>query len=63
MLLVTKCVLILTTTLSETFLILRKIQRVIVIKVKTFLRKDLIVLVRFERNLNFLNRFSKKVQL
>ena len=45
----------------ETFLILRRIQQDIVINAKTSSRKVPVTFVRYYWNLNFLNRFSKKV--
>jgi hypothetical protein len=49
--------------LSETFLILRKIERDIILKVLRSSCKTPTFLVRFERKLNFLHRFSKNVQI
>ena len=49
--------------LSETFLILRRIQRDIVISVYWSSCKFPIIIVRFEWNLNFLDRFSKNIQI
>jgi hypothetical protein len=48
--------------LSETFLILRRIQRDIIINIHRSSCKVLIILVRFWWNFNFLNRFSKNRQ-
>jgi hypothetical protein len=42
---------------SEMFLILRKIQQGIVVNVQMCLCKVSIILLKFEWNLNFLNRF------
>jgi hypothetical protein len=52
-----------TQLLFEKFLIRRRIQRDIVINVKTSSLKVPIILVRFEWNLNFLVRRSRKVQI
>jgi hypothetical protein len=46
--------------LSGTFLILRRIRRDICINVQSPSRKVPVILVRFERHLNFLDTFSKK---
>jgi hypothetical protein len=46
--------------LSETFFIVRRIKRDIVINVKTSSRKVPVILVRVQWKLNFLDRFSKK---
>ena len=54
---------IFSTILSETFLILRKIQRDIVINVHKPSCKVTDILVTFEWNLNFLNKFSKNTQI
>ena len=53
------CILILPTTLSETCLIIRRINRYIVINVKTSLCKIPFVPVRSLGNLTFIIRFSK----
>jgi hypothetical protein len=53
------CVLIFSTILSAIFLILRIIQRDIVINLHTSSRKAPVILVRFQRNLIYLDRFSK----
>ena len=55
--------LIFSRNLFKIFLILRRIQRDIVINVKTSLCKVTVVFVRFQLNLNFLNIFSKKAQI
>jgi len=49
--------------MSGKFLILRRIQRVIVINVQTSSCKVPIILVRFYSNLNFLDGFSKHNQI
>jgi hypothetical protein len=49
--------------MSEIFLILRKIQRNITINVHMSSCKVPIMLVRFQRNLNFLINFSKNTQI
>jgi hypothetical protein len=46
--------------LSKTFLILRRIQQDIIINLHRSLCEVLTILVRFECNLNFLDRFKKK---
>ena len=57
------CVLIFSTTfLSETFLILRRIQRDI-INVQRSSCKVPVILVRFQSNLNFLGRLSKNTEI
>ena len=58
------CVLIFYTTLFETFLILRRNQRDVVINVETSSHKIPVILVGFWCNLEFSwNRFSKKSQI
>jgi hypothetical protein len=57
------CVLIFCTTLSETFPILRRIQRDIIIHVHISSGKAPVTFVRFERNLEVLNRFSENTQM
>jgi len=54
-----KYVLIVTINLSETLLILRRIERDIIIYVYWYSCKVPVILVRFERNLISLNGFSK----
>ena len=49
--------------LSQTFLILRRIQRDIVQNVGTSSCKVPVILVGFQRNFNFLDRFSKKAEV
>jgi len=48
--------------MSETFLILRKFQRDIVINVYRSACTLLFLIVRFQHNLNFLDRFFKNIQ-
>jgi hypothetical protein len=57
------CVLIFSTILSEILLILSRINRSAVIRVPTSSCKVLAIRVAFERNLNFLDRFSKNTQI
>jgi hypothetical protein len=57
------CVLISSTTFSETFLILRRIRQDTAKNVNTSSCKVSVVLVRFKCNLNFLDRFSKNIQI
>ena len=56
------CVLIFCTNLSETFLILKRIQRDIAINVRTSPCKLPVILVGFYLNLNFLYRFSESLK-
>ena len=49
--------------LSETFLILRRIRRAIITNVHRYSHKVPVTLVRFEWNLNFLNRFLADPQI
>ena len=49
--------------LSETFLIIRRIQRVIITNVHMYSHKVPVTFVRFEWNLNFLNRFLTNPQI
>ena len=55
-----KCVRIFSTILTETFLALRRIQRDIITNVHRSPCEVPIILVRLQRNLIFLNRYSKK---
>ena len=55
--------LIFPTNLSETFHILRWIQRHIIVDVNTSSCKVLVILVIFQSNSNFVDRFSKKNKL
>jgi hypothetical protein len=60
----TKCVLCFyLQLLSETFLTVRKIQRDVVINMRTSSYKLSVILGIFKWNLNFMNRFSKKVNI
>jgi len=52
------CVLIFCTDFSETFLILRRILRGMIINVHWSSCKVPVILVRLKRNFNFLERFS-----
>jgi hypothetical protein len=56
-------VLIFSTNLSETFIILRRTVRGIIIKVHGSLCKVPVIFVGFLMNLAFLDRFSKKDQM
>jgi hypothetical protein len=49
--------------LSEPFPILRSIQRDVIINVPGSLCKLLVIIVRLQSNLNFLDRFSKNPQV
>ena len=49
------CVLIFSTNLSEIFLILRKIQRDIILNLRRSSCQVPVIIVRFERNLKFLD--------
>jgi hypothetical protein len=56
-------VLILSSNFSETFLILRRTERDMVINIHLFSCKVPIFLVRCSRNLNFLDRYSKNTSI
>jgi hypothetical protein len=57
------CVLIFFTTLSETFLIIRTTEVGLIINLYWPSRKVTVILVRFLEKLNFLDRFSKNIQI
>jgi hypothetical protein len=57
------CVLIFSTTLCEIFLILGRIKRDIVPNVSRYSCEVAVILVRFSRNLNFLNILPKNTQI
>jgi hypothetical protein len=57
------CVLIICTILSETFLVVRRTDRDIIKNVYWSSCKVPVVIVRFERNLKFINRFSKNTEM
>jgi hypothetical protein len=57
------CVLIFSTTLAEIFFIIRKIKQDLIINLHTYSWQVPVTLVRFELNLNFLDRFSKHIQI
>jgi len=56
------CILIFSTTLSTTFLILRRIQPDIIINVCKYSGKVPVIIVRLRWNLNFLETFSKNIK-
>ena len=58
-----KCVLIFSTILSETFLILRRIQRDTIINVSRSSYKVAVILVRLKQTLECLNRFLKNIKI
>ena len=57
------CVLIFSTILSETFLILRRIQRDTIINVSRSSYKVAVILVRLKQTLECLNRFLKNIKI
>jgi len=57
------CVLIFSTSLTEIFLIIRKIEEDIIINLHTTACQVAVTLVIFELNFNFLDRFSKNTQI
>jgi hypothetical protein len=57
------CILIFSTILFETYLIIRRIRRDIVINVKTCSCKVPVIHVGFRRNLNFRDGFVRKIQI
>jgi hypothetical protein len=54
------CVLIFSTNLSKTFLILRRIQRDIIINVYSYLRKVPIILIKFQSKMKFSQQIFEK---
>jgi len=54
-------VLIFFTTMSETFIMLRRMHRDIIINVHMSSRKEPFILVKHQLNLNILDRFSKNL--
>ena len=58
-----RCIFIFSTNLFENFLMLRRMQRDVIINVHMPTRTVRVLLFGFESKLNFLNRFCQKYQL